>query len=275
MVADGETGLVVEPGDPEALPASIEILLESPPSHRKWVLRGASRLNACSRFRRMWQRSVAGSGKLRVSIAPCSGGCVMRVAYLSADCGIPVFGSKGASVHIQEMVRAMRQQGADVRVVATRIRNPSDDDVGAIHVFHSACTQCQGWWLLSARGGQHRRLQAWCGQALVSLHAKWPFDMIYERYSLWSDACVSAAQTLGGPVPSLKSTRLRSWIKITPPGLHCITALSKFSVMSSLRPMASFAYFRSARLRNLKRCKILGGANCHGQCRRHGTVQRL
>ena len=31
----------------------------------------------------------------------------MRVAYVNADCGIPVFGDKGACVHIQEIIRAM------------------------------------------------------------------------------------------------------------------------------------------------------------------------
>ncbi len=123
----------------------------------------------------------------------------MRVAYLSADCGIPVFGSKGASVHIQEMVRAMRQQGADVRVVATRIGNPSDDDVGAIHAFIPRAHSVKD-------GGDQAREEANIAdagaarEALVSLHAKWPFDMIYERYSLWSDAGVSAAQTLGVPL---------------------------------------------------------------------------
>lgn len=123
----------------------------------------------------------------------------MRVAYLSADCGIPVFGSKGASVHIQEMIRAMRQQGADVRVVATRIGNPSNEEAGAIHAFiqreHSV-----------KDGGDQAREEANIAdagaarEALVNLHANWPFDMIYERYSLWSDAGVRAAQALGVPL---------------------------------------------------------------------------
>ena len=31
----------------------------------------------------------------------------MRVAYICTDPGIPVFGTKGASVHVQEVVKAM------------------------------------------------------------------------------------------------------------------------------------------------------------------------
>lgn len=32
----------------------------------------------------------------------------MRIAYICMDPGIPVFGTKGASVHIQEVIREMR-----------------------------------------------------------------------------------------------------------------------------------------------------------------------
>jgi len=37
-----------------------------------------------------------------------------RVAYLCADPGVPVFGTKGSSVHVQEIVRAWRGTGAAV-----------------------------------------------------------------------------------------------------------------------------------------------------------------
>ena len=32
----------------------------------------------------------------------------MRIAYVCMDPGIPVFGTKGCSIHVQEVVRAMR-----------------------------------------------------------------------------------------------------------------------------------------------------------------------
>ena len=41
---------------------------------------------------------------------------MMRIAYVNADCGIPVFGDKGASVHIQEMVRAIRNARSEYDV---------------------------------------------------------------------------------------------------------------------------------------------------------------
>lgn len=33
----------------------------------------------------------------------------MRVSYVCLDPGVPVFGAKGASVHVQEVVRALRR----------------------------------------------------------------------------------------------------------------------------------------------------------------------
>lgn len=54
----------------------------------------------------------------------------MRVAYVCADPGVPVFGTKGSSVHVQEIVRAWRRAGADVTVYCVRAGNdrPADLD---------------------------------------------------------------------------------------------------------------------------------------------------
>src|SRR5699024_7195959 len=52
---------------------------------------------------------------------------VMRIAYALLDPGIGVFGTKGASVHVQEVVRALRADGHEVTVFCTR----TNDDVPA------------------------------------------------------------------------------------------------------------------------------------------------
>ena len=41
----------------------------------------------------------------------------MRIAYLCADFGIPVFGTKGASIHVRELTAALASLGHDVLVV--------------------------------------------------------------------------------------------------------------------------------------------------------------
>ena len=45
----------------------------------------------------------------------------MRVAYVSADPGVPVYGSKGCSIHVQEVVRALKTHGAEVDIFAARV----------------------------------------------------------------------------------------------------------------------------------------------------------
>lgn len=45
----------------------------------------------------------------------------MRVAYICADPGVPVFGLKGCSIHVQEMLRALSHHGAQIDLFATNV----------------------------------------------------------------------------------------------------------------------------------------------------------
>lgn len=119
----------------------------------------------------------------------------MRIAYVSADRGIPVFGEKGASVHIQEMIRAFAKLGHEVRVIAARRGEGCDP---ALHVEDVPITVAG-----NDRAEKERAAMAQADAIearLVSLWRDWPFDMIYERYSLWSAAGCRAARRLSVPV---------------------------------------------------------------------------
>lgn len=125
----------------------------------------------------------------------------MRVAYLNADCGIPVFGDKGASVHIQEMVRAMQGCGADVQVIATRLgKEPThDSDFKFIHACRTDTFKISAERREAKEEANMADADA-AREALLRLYREWPFDMIYERYSLWSQAGVEAARALNVPL---------------------------------------------------------------------------
>ena len=125
----------------------------------------------------------------------------MRIAYVNADCGIPVFGDKGGSVHIQEMLRAFGALDCELRVVATRLGENSDPEqeerVIVVPGPGRAATDPSG------REGKERGYIAAAeavGHCLDALYREWPFDMIYERYSLWSVAGIRAGARLGVPV---------------------------------------------------------------------------
>lgn len=123
----------------------------------------------------------------------------MRLVYVNADNGIPIFGDKGASIHIQEMVRAFASLDCDLRILTAREGAGTPGDLAGLT---EAIQSPEDPVSLSGREDKERlyietarRMQA----RLIALHADWPFDLIYERYSLWSAAGVRAARQLGVP----------------------------------------------------------------------------
>ncbi|HMC90550.1 MAG TPA: hypothetical protein VKI17_13430, partial [Gemmataceae bacterium] len=60
----------------------------------------------------------------------------MRVAYLCADLGVPVFGCKGCSIHVQEVVRALTRQGAEVELFAMRAAGEPPAGLETVRLHH-------------------------------------------------------------------------------------------------------------------------------------------
>lgn len=118
----------------------------------------------------------------------------IRLAYVCADPGIPVFGAKGASIHVQEVIRALRRQGIAVQLFAMRLGGTAPDDLYDIPV-HSLPEPPRG-------NTAAREQAAMAGAATLkeALQAAGPFDCIYERYSLWSSAGMqyAASQAIAG-----------------------------------------------------------------------------
>ncbi|MCU0802132.1 MAG: glycosyltransferase family 4 protein, partial [Rhodobacteraceae bacterium] len=116
----------------------------------------------------------------------------MRIAYVCADGGIAVFGDKGASVHITAMAAAFGRTGHQLRVLCAR------RGVGAAdYTVEQVAADLPPPDDRAAKERGHIATAAAIEARLVSLHRDWPFDLIYERYSLWSTAGVRAARRLG------------------------------------------------------------------------------
>ena len=135
-----------------------------------------------------------------------------HIAYVCADRGIPIIGTKGGSTHIREMVNALSARGAELRVLAAR---PTDGasrnalradllDVGSDRFGRALRTHIRriapgapgeviASETLALLGNQdvYQRLQR--------LHARWHLDAIYERYSLWGHAALRFAREHGIP----------------------------------------------------------------------------
>ncbi len=115
----------------------------------------------------------------------------MRVAYICADPGVPAFGNKGCTVHVQEVLRSFLAAGAGVDLFASRLDGDSPEDLRAVRV-HRLPPAPKG----NAAERELRCLKA-NDELSELLRRSGPFDLVYERYSLWSDAGMRHARQSG------------------------------------------------------------------------------
>ena len=167
----------------------------------------------------------------------------MRIAYVCADPGVPVFGCKGCSVHVQEMVRAFRKCGAEVGLFAGRIGGEPPEDLHDLPVYKlpanpAADTPPAGNGPPSGPIAVSRPELAGAGE----------FDLVYERYSLWSFAamrCRTRRRDSGrsrSQCPADRRTSSQSWARQSPvggtrrPACHCLGRCRHCSVRAG-RPV--------------------------------------
>lgn len=118
----------------------------------------------------------------------------MKVAYVCADLGIPVFGKKGASIHVQEIIRALLKRGDEVCLFAAKLGGSIPEDLQAIKVFSVDAAMMSA----SGQGDCAEQREANAEQVAELLYQQMlccdEFDLIYERYSLWSSVGCRYAQ---------------------------------------------------------------------------------
>lgn len=117
----------------------------------------------------------------------------MRVAYVCADPGVPAFGRKGASVHVQEMLAALGRAGAEVHLFARRLDGDPPAPLSAVYVHPLGPP---------APGPPSEREQALLranDEVAAQLERCGPFDLVYERHALWAYAGMEHARGHGVP----------------------------------------------------------------------------
>lgn len=113
----------------------------------------------------------------------------MNMAYVNADAGIPLFSGKGAAVHVRDFAQAARQVGHHVRVFTSVVGETRSqwslpfERIPERHGTAEASSEARGL-------GRNLGLRA----ALARRHQQRPFDLIYERYSLWSHTALGFAR---------------------------------------------------------------------------------
>ncbi len=117
----------------------------------------------------------------------------MRIAFVSADPGVPIYGRKGCSNHVQEVVRALTRSGVEVEIHSPRLEGTPPPGLADVRTF--ALARC-------AKGDSSARETALIGanaQLEINLQSRDAYDAVYERHSIWSTAGMSFARSAGIP----------------------------------------------------------------------------
>ena len=127
-----------------------------------------------------------------------------RVAYLSADPGVPAFGTKGASVHVQEIIRAFQNRGGTVRLYTARTDDHVPNDLHDLPVTHVpvdglADRQADKKFPQEQRTARREQRQITAAQEMATRAIADGADVVYERYSLFSTAVAQVSTALGIP----------------------------------------------------------------------------
>src|SRR5439155_81035 len=119
----------------------------------------------------------------------------MRIAYVCADRGVPVFGHKGCSIHLREVVRTLAVTGARVELFATRFDGAVPHDWPDVRIRRLP-------FIFEQDPATRERYALEANAALAAvLRESGSFDLIYERYSLWSFAAMEHA--IAASVPGI------------------------------------------------------------------------
>ena len=135
-----------------------------------------------------------------------------HIAYVCADRGIPLLGTKGGSTHVRELVNAMAGRGAEVCVLTARRSGGECTaalrariiEVGAEKFpralrdrIRAIAPGVLGEVIGAETFGLLLNQELYF--RLQQLHARWRIDVVYERYSLWGYAGLTFARDHGIP----------------------------------------------------------------------------
>ncbi|MGI5283122.1 glycosyltransferase family 4 protein [Nonomuraea polychroma] len=115
--------------------------------------------------------------------------------YVVTDPGVPAYGAKGCSVHVQEVLRELRRRYHSVHLITTR--RGGDAPPGLADVVVHELPRPGG--RLSAREAAQRSADEATATILTRLCSEHRVELVYQRYALWSAAPLEAARRAGVP----------------------------------------------------------------------------
>ncbi len=114
----------------------------------------------------------------------------MRVVYVSTDAGVPPFGRKGASVHVQAIITQLLDRGHEVHLATSR-PGPVPSHLSGLHVHALPGPDGPD---TAAREDAARGVDKQTAVILDRIEAEGPIDLVYERYALWGRTAMAWAR---------------------------------------------------------------------------------
>ena len=109
----------------------------------------------------------------------------LKIAYICGDSGIPVFGNKGSSIHVQEVLSTLVEFGYDVHLFT--------NNLGGNKFTHLKDMQIHELPIL--KDPNLKTIKHFNDDLRKKLDHVGSFDIIYERYSLWSFSAMEYAKS--------------------------------------------------------------------------------
>jgi len=116
--------------------------------------------------------------------------------YVCTDPGVPAFGAKGCSVHVQEVLRELLRRYRSVHLVTTRPGGEPPADLAGVVVHALPRPAGAG---VAEREVAQCAADAAAATRLAGLCTDHRVGLVYQRYALWSAATLETARRLGVP----------------------------------------------------------------------------
>jgi glycosyltransferase involved in cell wall biosynthesis len=131
----------------------------------------------------------------------------LNILYLCADRGISIYGTKGASAHIREFGSAIIQSGNKITLAVREVKGERRGNLPfravALPQFSASDSLDSGpagsAERYAASEMKEFQLNKTIEKALAGLGTENEFDIVYERYSLFSEAGINFARAAGLP----------------------------------------------------------------------------
>ncbi|MGD1834806.1 MAG: glycosyltransferase family 4 protein [Nitrososphaeraceae archaeon] len=109
----------------------------------------------------------------------------LKIAYVCADHGIPIFGNKGSSIHVQEVLSTLVKFGFDLHLFTNNLGGDKFSHLDKIKIHE----------LPILKDPSLKSIKYFNYTLKKKLHDVGLFDIIYERYSLWSFSAMEYAKS--------------------------------------------------------------------------------